>query len=103
MKSKIPTLDQMSQIDKEADLKRALELKHKVSSERINIVRIQDEGSSSSSSMSLYNIDSDGKDSEVSSRRSPTLVEDQIPHKPKEVHSSLTTDNNQSERHSQVR
>ena len=57
----------MSHIDKEADLKRALELKHKVSSERVNIVRIEDEESSSSSSMSLYSIESNRKDSEVSS------------------------------------
>ena len=102
MKSKIPTLDQMSQIDKEIDLKRALELKHKFSSERVNIVRIEDEESSSSSSMYLYNIESDMKDSEVSSYRSPTLLEAQVPDKPKEVHSSLTTDNNQSKRNSQV-
>ena len=52
--------------------------------------------------MSLYNIESDRKDSEVSSRRSPTLVEAQVPDKPEEVHSSPTTDKNQSERHSQV-
>ena len=71
VKSKIPTLDQMSQIDKEADLKTTIELQHKVSSERVNIVRIEDEESSSSSSVSLYNIDYDRKYSEVSSRRSP--------------------------------
>ena len=52
--------------------------------------------------MSLYNIESDGKDSEVSSRQTPTLVETQVPDKPEEVHSSPTTDKNQSERHSQV-
>ena len=42
VKSKIPTPNQMSEIDKEAELKRALELKHKVSSEWVNIVRIED-------------------------------------------------------------
>ena len=52
--------------------------------------------------MSLYNIESDGKHSEVSSRRSPTLVQAQIPDKLEEVHSSPTTDKNLSERHSQV-
>ena len=62
----------MSQIDKEAELKRAIEVKHKVSSEQVNIVRIEDGESSSSSSMSLYNIESDRKDSEVSSYRYPT-------------------------------
>ena len=68
-------------------------MKHKVSSERVNIVRIEDEESSSSSSMSLYNIESNKKDSKVSSRRSPTLVELD---KPEEVHSSLTKDKNPS-------
>ena len=102
VKSKIPTLDKMSQIDKEEKLKRAIEVKHKDSSEQVNIVRIEDEESSSSSSMSLYNIESDRKDLEVSSHRSPTLLEAQVPDKPEEVHNSLTRDKNQSERHSQV-
>ena len=66
----------MSKLDKEAELKRAIEEKHKVSSERDNIVRIEDEEeSSSSSSMSMYNIESDRKGLEVSSYRSPTLLE----------------------------
>ena len=52
----IPTPDQMSQIDKEAEQERAIEEKSKVLSERLNIVRIGDEESSSSSSMSLYSI-----------------------------------------------
>ena len=77
-------------------------MKGKVSSERMNIVRIEDEESSSSSSMSLYNIESDRKDSAVSSRRSPTLVEALVPDTHEEAHRSLTTDKNQSERHSQV-
>ena len=92
----------MSQIDKEAELKRAIEVKQKVSSEWVNIVRIEDEESSSSSSMSLYTIESDIKDLEVSSCRFPTLLEAQVPNKPEEVHSSPTTDKNRSERHSQV-
>ena len=102
IKSKIPTLDQMSQIDKEAEQERAIEEKRKVSIKWLNIVRIDDEESSSSSSMSLYSIESNGKDSEVSSRRTPTLVENQVPEQPKEVHSYLTMDKNRSERHSQV-
>ena len=93
----------MSQTDKDVELERAIEVKSKVSSERMNVVRIEDEESSSSSSMSLYNIESDGKDSEVSSRQTPTSIETQVLDKPKEVHSSLTTDKNQFERHSQVR
>jgi hypothetical protein len=75
----IPTLDQMSQIDKEAEQERAMEEKRKVSSERLNIVRIYDMESSSSSSMSLYSIKSNGKDLEVSSRRILTLVENLVP------------------------
>ena len=38
----IPTLDQMSKVDKEAELKRSIEERNKVASERINIVRIED-------------------------------------------------------------
>ena len=74
MKSKIPSPDQMSLIDKEVDPKRALQFKHKISSEWVNTVRIEDEELSSSSLMSLYNIEFDRKDSDVSSHRSPTLV-----------------------------
>ena len=77
-------------------------MKRKVLSERLNIVRIDDEESSSSSSMSLYNIESNGKDSEVSSLRTPTLVENQVPEHPKEVHSYTTMDKNQSKRHSHI-
>ena len=77
-------------------------MKHKDSSKQVNIVRIEDEESSSSSSMYLYNIESERKDSEVSSRQSPILLEPQVPDKPEEVHSSLTTNKNQSERHLQV-
>ena len=92
----------MSQIDKEAKLKKGIKVKNKVSSEQMNVVRIEDEESSSSSSMSLYNIESNGKDLEVLSQQTPTLLEAQVPDKPEEVHSSLTTDKNRSERHSQV-
>ena len=66
--SQIPTRDQMSKVDKEANLKRSIEERNKVASERINIIRIEDEEeSSSSSSMSMYSIDSDRKGLEVSS------------------------------------
>ena len=77
-------------------------MKIKVSSKRLDIVRIEDEESSSSSSMSMYCIKYNEKDSEVSSRRSPNLIENQVPEQPKEVHSSPTTDNTQSARHSQA-
>ena len=53
----------MSQMDKEVEQKRSIDGKNKVLSEQLNIVRIDDEESSSSSSMSLYNIESNGKDS----------------------------------------
>ena len=90
----------MSRMDKEAELKKAIEVNNKSSSKRVNIVRIEDEESSSSYSMSLYNIESDKRDSEVSSRQTPTLIGTQVLEQPKEVHSSSTTDKNQFERHS---
>ena len=79
LKSMIPTPDQMSQIDKEAKQKKAIEVKSKTSSGKLSIVRIDDEESTSSSSMSLYNIESNEKHSEVSSRRTPTMIENQVP------------------------
>ena len=101
--STIPTSDQMSKVDKEAELKRTIEERNNVSSERDNVVRIEvEEESSSSSSMSMYNIESDRKGSKVSSRRSPTLLEVQVPNNHEEVHSSLTMDKNPIERHSKV-
>ena len=51
----------MSQIDKEAEQKKAIEVKSKTLSEKLSMVRIDDEKSSSSSSMSLYNIESNEK------------------------------------------
>ena len=82
----------MSWMDKEEKLKKAIEVNNKGSTERVNIVRIKDEESSSSSSMSLYNIKSDKKDSKVSSQQTPTLIGTQVPEQPKEVHSSPTMD-----------
>ena len=98
----IPNPDRMSQIDKEAEQKKAIEVKSKALSWKLNIVRIDDEESSSSSSMSLYNIESNEKHSEVSSRRTPTMIEIQAPKQLVGVHSSPTMDKNQSERHPQV-
>ena len=70
----------MSKIDKEAEIKRAIEEKNRAASERKNIVRIEDvEESSSWSSMSMYSIYSNREDSEVSSLQSPTLIKSQIP------------------------
>ena len=70
--SMIPTPYQMSKVDKEEELKISIKEKHKVSSEWDNIVRIEvEEESSSSSLMSMYCIKFDRKGSKVSSRRSP--------------------------------
>ena len=84
----------MSQIDKEAEQKKAIKVKSKTSSGKLSIVRIDDEESSSSSSMSLYSIQSNEKKSEVSSQRTPTMIENQIPEQLDEVHRSPTTDKN---------
>jgi hypothetical protein len=84
VKSRIPTLDQMSKIDKEAETKKVVEENNRVASEQKNLIKIEDvEESSSSSSMSMYSIDFDREDSEVTSRRSPTLIKVQIPEKKK--------------------
>ena len=92
----------MSQVDKEVEQKKAIAVQRKVSSGRLNILSIDDEESSSSSSMSFYRNESHGKDSKVSSRRTPTLVENQVLEQLEEVHNSPTMDKNQFERHSQV-
>ena len=60
MKSKILTLDQMTQIDKEVEIQKAKVEKRKSTIEQRNLIRIKDEEEeSSSSSMSMYNLDSD--------------------------------------------
>ena len=101
VKSQIPTPDQMSKVDKEAETKKTIEEKNKVAREQKNLIRIEDEEeSSSSSSMSMYSIDFDRESSEVPSRRSPTFIEVQIPDKREEVHSYPSTEKNSSERHS---
>ena len=83
----------MSQINKEAEQKKSIKVKC-TSSQKMSIVRIDDEESSSSSSMSLYSIESNEKHSEVSSRRTPTMIENQVTEQLDEVHSSPTTDKN---------
>ena len=52
--------------------------------------------------MSFYSIESSEKHLEVSARRTPTMIENQVPEQLEKVHSSPTTDKNQPERHSQV-
>ena len=100
VKSRIPTMDQMSKIDKEAKTKKSIEERNRVASEKNNLMKIEDvEESSSSSLMSMYSIDYNREDSEVPSHWSPTLIEVQIPEKKEEVHSSPTTEKILSERH----
>ena len=64
-------------MDKEVELKKAIKVKNKDSSEQVNIVRIRDEEYSSSSSTFVYNIESDKRDSETSSRQTPNLIPEQ--------------------------
>ena len=79
----------MSKIDKEAEIKRSIDEKNRVASERKNLIRIEDvEESSSSSSMSMYSLDSHREDLEVSSRQSPTLIKVQLPQNQEEVQTS---------------
>ena len=59
----------MTKVDKEATIKKAIPEKSRVAIEQKNIIRIEDvEESSSSSSMSMYSLDSDREDSKVPSR-----------------------------------
>ena len=52
--------------------------------------------------MSIYSLDSDREDSEVSSCRSPPLIEDSLPKHLEEVHFSLVTEKIPFKRHSVV-
>ena len=64
----------MSKVDKEVEIKRTIKERNK--SERDNIVRIEVEDESSSSSlMSMYSTEDDKKGLEVSSHWSPTFLE----------------------------
>jgi hypothetical protein len=67
-----------------------------------NPIRVEDyEESSSSSSMSMYNLDSDGEYSKVPSNQSPTIVlhDAPLPMHLEEVHSSHITEKVPFERH----
>ena len=90
----------MTKIDKESEIKKAIAEKRKDAIERKNIIRIEDvEESSSSSSMSMFSLDSNREDSKVPSRQSPTLIEAPLPEHLDEVHSSLVIEKIMSERH----
>ena len=93
----------MTKIHKEVEIKRAIVEKNRGASERKNLIRIEDVAeSSSSSSMSMYSIDSDREDSEVPSCRSPTLIDAQLHENQEEVHISTTTEKIPSERNSMI-
>ena len=64
----------MTKVDKEVEIQKAITEKNKASIEKVNIIRIEDEESSSSSSMSMYNLCSNKEYLEVPSYRSPTLI-----------------------------
>ena len=64
LKSKILTLDQMIQIDKEDERQKYKVEKNKATMERKILPRVEDcEEGSSSSSISMYNLDSGEEDS----------------------------------------
>ena len=103
VKSQIQTPYQMIKIDKEAEIMKAIAEKSRATIEQQNIIKIEEvEESSSSSSMPMYNLDSDKEDSEVPSRRSPTLIEAPLPEHLEEVHSSPVMEKIPSERHSVI-
>ena len=84
-------------------MKKAIAEKNRAAIERKNIIRIEDvEESSSSSSMSMYNPDSDKEDLEMPSRQSPTLIEAPLPEHLEEVHSSPVTKKIPPEMHSMI-
>ena len=90
----------MIKVDKEEEINKSIVEKRRDDIERKNIIKIEDvEESSSSSLMSMYNLDSDKEDSKVPSRRSPTLIEAPLLEHLEEVHSSPVTENIPLERH----
>lgn len=91
----------MPKVHKEVETKKSIEEKNRVANEWNNLIKIEDlEESSSSSSISMYSIDFYQEDSEVPSRRSPTLIKAQIPKNQEELHIYPTMEKNPSERHS---
>lgn len=75
LKSNIPTLAQMIQIEKEVERQKSKMERNKDAMEWKILPRVEDyEGDSSSSSMSMYNFDSNGEDSEFLSNQTPIVV-----------------------------
>ena len=105
LKSKILTLDQMSQIDKEVERQKSKLEKNKSSMDRKIPPTVEDcEEGLSSSSMLMYNLDSNGEYSNCPLNQSPTIF---LPDAPlrihvEEVHSSPITEKVPSERNSMV-
>ena len=95
----------MIHIDKEAENQKSKVKKRKDSIKWRNIILIEDEEEESSSSlMSMYNLDSDGEDSNVPSHQSPTVIvhDDPFPMHLEEIHSSPVTEKIPSKRHSMI-
>ena len=95
----------MTQIDKEVEIQKAKAKKIKAAIEWRNIIWVKDEEEGSSSSlMSMYNLDSDKEDSDIPSHRSPTIILHDAPlhmHL-EEVHSSPVTKKIPPEIHSVI-
>ena len=97
----IPTPDKIVQIDKEVEIHKSKSEKRKASIKWRNIIRIKDEKEESSSSfMLMYNVDSDGEDSNVLSHRFPIVIilGAQFHMHLEEVHSSFIMEKVPSER-----
>jgi hypothetical protein len=105
LKSNIPTLDQMIQIDKEGERQKPKMEKNKAATKRkiLPKVKYYEEGSSSSS-MSMCILDSDREDSYVTSNQSPTIDfhDAPLPMHMEEVYSSPITKKVPSKRHSLI-
>ena len=103
VKSQIPTPDQMTKVDKEAKIQRAIDEKNRAAIDWKDIIRIEDREESSSSSSMLVNIlNSDQENSVVPSHQSPTLIEALFPKHLEEVHSSPVMNKILSVRHSVI-
>ena len=92
----------MVQIDKDVERQKSKSEKRKVSMEWQNPIRIEDcEEISSSLSMSMYNLDSDGDDSDGPSNFYPTIVIHNalLPLHMEEVHSSSIMEKVSSKMH----
>jgi hypothetical protein len=95
----MPTLDQMTKIDKEVEIKKSITKKNRATIERKDPIRIEDREESSSSSF-VNILDSDQEYLDVPTHQSPTLIEYPPTKNLEEVHSSPVTKKIPSKRHS---